>query len=305
MTNSLLYRSPVDQLLQAIELNPFAAKWPDYLTLYGLAATDLPELMRLSLDEDPPKCKNDAWMFHALIAVTQLDPVVAIDLYVQQLYVFAGDELLWEAATRVCRMAGKAAIEPCAHFLQDLNGHEWSRSSVIEGLETIVEMYPDCREACVQVMFGQLHRYQLETSNVVNSALVDALTELQVVEAAGLIEEVFKNCELDEYRTGSWPSVQVRLGLKSESDFTEKELKATPPPAIVSIMKSLGQLTEIQAQLKETKTRSEPKPMFKQAALSPKKPGFGGGGRFDRRKTSIKSHEYLSTLEISCGILTA
>jgi Protein of unknown function (DUF1186) len=286
MTESRPYQSPVDQLLRLEDITESKAEWPDYPALYGLTVADLPELMRLSLDEDPLGCENYEWMIHGLRAVAQLDPTVAIDLYLQQLHLFVGDDLLWEEADQVCRLVGEAAIEPCACFLQNTAEDEWSRRTVVGGLEEIAKSHPDCRAACVQVMVDQLRRYKLEENNVVNSSLVDSLTQLRAVEAAEAIEEAFANCELDEWLTGSWPSVQVKLGLKSESDFSAEELKPTPPPQVLAIRKSLDRITSMQEQLKEVQARSErkSKPQQKpisfpsQAALSPKKSGFGGSG---------------------------
>jgi hypothetical protein len=40
-------------------------------------------------------------------------------------------------------------------------------------------------------------------SDVVIVALVDNLAKLKAVEAADLIQEVFENVDLDEFRTGS------------------------------------------------------------------------------------------------------
>jgi hypothetical protein len=190
--------------------------------------------------------------------------------------------LLWEQADQVCRRVGEAAIEPCTRFLQNTAENEWSRRTVVGGLEEIARSHPDCRKACVQVMVDQLRRYKLEENNVVNSSLVDSLTQLQAVESAEVIKEAFANRELDEWLTGSWPSVQVKLGLKSESDFSAEELKPTPPPQILAIRESLDRIMSMQEELKEVKARSERRlesiNFSNQAVLPPKKPGFGGSG---------------------------
>jgi hypothetical protein len=284
MNDSRPYQAPVDKLLQAIEFKQSPEEWPNYPLLYGLTVADLPELMRLSLDADPVDCENYESMIHGLIAVAQLelDPIVVIDLYLQQLHLFIDDDLLQDEAGRLCRMVGKAAIEPCTRFLQNTTEDEWSRKSVVDGLEEIARFYPDCRDACVRVMIDQLGLHKLETSSVVNSSLVNSLTKLQVVEAAGLIEETFANCELDEWLTGSWPSVQVKLGLKSESDFSAAELKPTPPAQILAIRESLDKLERFQAPQQKVNIESDRKPgLFDfpdRAVLPAKKSGFGGSG---------------------------
>jgi Protein of unknown function (DUF1186) len=287
MSDSLLYQAPVDQLLRLEDLTESKVEWPDYPTLYGLTTTDLPELMRLSLDEDPVGVENYEWMIHGLRAVAQLDRTAAINLYLQQLHLFVGDDLLWEEVDQVCRLVGAAAIEPCAHFLQNITEDEWSRRTVVRGLEEIAKFHPDCRATCIRVMVDQLRHYKLEKNNVVSSTLVDSLTQMQAVEAAELIQEVFANCELDEWLTGSWPSVQVKLGLKSESDFSAEELKPTPPPQILAIRESLDQLAfkGMQARLeRQSQPKQKPISFSNQATLPPKKPGFGGSGVRSKKK---------------------
>jgi hypothetical protein len=243
MTSPQPYNAPVDQLLQAIDFTDSRETWPDYPSLYGLTIADLPELMRLSVDPKPPGNKDDnghlEWMIHALRTVAQLDPTKAIDLYLQQLQVFEGDDYIWEEARAICRIAGVEAIAPLTTFLRNTAADEWSRVSVIDGLEEIAIADPQYRDACVQSLIEQLRLHKQEPSEAVNSALVDNLARLKALEAADLIAEVFATGELDEFRTGSWPAVQVRLGLKSESDFSPDELKATPPPQILAIREDL------------------------------------------------------------------
>jgi Protein of unknown function (DUF1186) len=282
MTNSAAYQAPVNQLLQPIDFKYSPEPWPDYPTLYGLTAADLPELTRLSLDLEPADCENYEWMTHALRAIVQIDRTTAIDLYLQQLHLFDDDDVIWDEVTPICKIVGETAIEPFAVFLKNTAENEWSRKAVIDGLEELAKFDPNCRDACVRVMLEQLRLYKLETNNVVNSSLVDSLTQLKAIEAADLIEEVFANFELDEWLTGSWPSVQVELGLKSASDFTPEELKPTPPPQLLAIRKSLDQLAGFGQSVEMAQLRFEQKQkpidFGKGAVLPPKKAGFGGSG---------------------------
>jgi hypothetical protein len=280
MSDSQTYQSPVNQLLKEIEgYKFFQNKWLDYPKLFGFTKDDLPELIRLGLDEDPVGCdENGEWMFHALIAVAQLDPVAAIDLYLQQLQIFPEDDLLMNEAEAICRNAGKAAIEPCRRFLQDIEQDEWYRMVVSDGIAAIAEDDPGSRDACVKVLMDQLHLYKLPDSDVVISALVDNLVKLKVVEAADLIQEVFENVDVDEFRTGSWPAVQVKLGLKSEADFTPEELKSTPPPQIMAIRESLEQLEKLQNLQRRQEAfapKQSPLNFSLPKTVKPKSVGFG------------------------------
>lgn len=279
MNKSNPYQAPVDQLLQEIEFTPYREEWPNYLELYGLTTADIPELKRLSLDKEPATCQNYEWMIHGLRAVAQLDPIASIDLYLQQLRIFIDDDFLRDEADAISRKAGKQAIEPFTHFLKNTAENEWARVSIADGLEEIAKADPDSRAACVQVMMDQLRMYKLPENEILNSTLVDNLAQLKAVEAANLIEEVFAHGDLDEWRTGSWPAVQVRLGLKSESDFSPEELKATPPPNILAIREALDLLQTatppFKAVQQSAKYKQQPLDFSNQAALKPKSAGFG------------------------------
>ena len=98
----------------------------------------------------------------------------------------------------------------------------------------------------------------------------------------------FADGELDEWLTGSWPLVQVKLGLKSESDFSAEELKPTPPPQVLAIRESLDQLAGFRKSIKENQVRfvqkTKPISFAKVATLPPKKSGFGGSGIRSKNK---------------------
>jgi Protein of unknown function (DUF1186) len=300
MTSPQPYQAPVDRLLQELNFIHSSAAWPDYPTLYGLTTADLPELIRLGVDLDPPSDEDDIgnmeWMIHALRAVTQLDPTQAIDLYLQQLQIFEDDEFLWEEARTICPMVGSAAIAPLTAFLNNTAENEWSRVSVINGLTAIAIADPPYRDACVQTLLEQLRLYQEESSAVIKSALVDNLVQLKAVEAADLIAEVFATGELDEFQTGSWPKVQVKLGLKSESDFSPEELKATPPPQILALRKALGRSQESGDRQSTFNLKLPPKKKASRNPLvfpnpTPNKPKSAGFGASEYRSKKNKPKE--------------
>ncbi len=137
---------------------------------------------------------------------------------------------------------------------------------------------PECHDACVKVLIDQLRLYKLPDSEVVVEALVDNLAKLKAIEAADLIQQVFENVESDELRTGSWPAVQVKLGLQSESDFSPEELKSTPLPQIMAIRESLERLPELQdsPKMQEGFGQKQPPLNFSSPQISkPKSAGFG------------------------------
>ncbi|MEM7773375.1 MAG: hypothetical protein AAF327_23075 [Cyanobacteria bacterium P01_A01_bin.37] len=88
-----------------------------------------------------------------------------------------------------------------------------------------------------------------------------------------MIEQVFAHEELDDMLTGSWPGVQVRLGLKDESDFSPEalkpeELKARVPEDLKTIQEMLGLLD---ARIQKPQGFGAPAPSASKKKLKKKK----------------------------------
>jgi hypothetical protein len=234
------YQDPVAQILTLDVITQADEAWIDYATKFGLSTADLPELTRLSWDEEPPNCDSGEWVTHSLRAIVQLDPAVGIDLYLNQLEQFPQDDFLHEEITGISRQVGEIGIEPLVKCLKDETQDAWVRSTASQGLEEIARSIPECRATCVQALTEQLQIYRDRDDDILNSALVDNLINLKAVEAAPIIEEVFIAREIDEWLTGSWAAVQVELGLKQKSDFSPAELIPTPPEHILKIREQLN-----------------------------------------------------------------
>jgi Protein of unknown function (DUF1186) len=234
------YQDPVAKLLSLDVITQADEEWIDYATNFGLSTADLPELTRLSWDEEPPNCDSGEWVTHSLRAIVQLDPAAGIDLYLKQLEQFPQDDFLHEEMNGIGRQVGEIGIEPLVKCLKDGTQDAWVRSTAAQGLEAIGRSLPECRATCVQALTEQLQSYREQDDEILNSMLVDNLIDLKAVEAAPLIEEVFANRAIDEWLTGSWAAVQVELGLKQKSDFSPAELKPTPPEHILKIQQALN-----------------------------------------------------------------
>jgi hypothetical protein len=87
-------------------------------------------------------------------------------------------------------------------------------------------------------MMHQLEKFT-ESDQELNSALVSDLVDLQAVEAAPLIEQVFEADAVDEMFAGTWPAVQVELGLKPKAAFSPEQLRPKLPFELVEIRKNL------------------------------------------------------------------
>jgi hypothetical protein len=239
MTESHSYQHPVSQILHLKEAPSWEDDWLDYTKMLGLTTADIPELIRLSWDQEPLDFEVEEWGVHAIRAVIQLDSEVGLNLYIDQLKKFPDDDWLHEEVSGISKRVGAIAIKPFVELLEDPSQELWLRSTAANGLQEVAKAYPECRDACVQATIAQLHHYQQQDDGVINSILVDTLIQLKAVEAASLIEQVFANCEIDEWLTGSWAAAQVKLGIKQESDFLPEDLKPKPPEKILAIREML------------------------------------------------------------------
>ena len=269
------YQDPVAKLIYLEDTKWNDEHWLDYVNKLGLKIADLPELNRLSWDEDllDDDHKSISYGIHALRASVQIDPEVGIKLYIEQLQKFPDDDWLHEEIYGISRNAGAKASEPFSKMLTDPNQDERLRVTFANGLEEIGKTHPASRDACVKALMGQLQNYHVQDGDYLNSVLVSNLIQLKAVEAVNLIEEVFANRELDEWGTGSWAEAQVSLGLKQESDFSPEELVPKPPKNMLAIREMIDNLAKLR-DIEEREKRS----------LTPKKPTAKGFGSNKNKK---------------------
>jgi hypothetical protein len=236
MSPTHTYQDPVAKLIYLENTEWHDKHWLDYVNQLGLTVADLPELNRLSWDEDDDgDFKSISYGIHALRASIQIDPVVGIKLYIEQLQKFPDYDWLHEEIYGIGRSAGANAIAPLKTVIDDSTQEQWVRVTAANGLEEIGKAHIDLRQTCIDNLVDTLQNYRDINNDVITSTLVSNLTQLKAVEAVDLIGEVFANTEVDEWVTGSWASVQVELGLKKESDFSPKDLEPKPPDYILAI----------------------------------------------------------------------
>jgi hypothetical protein len=214
--------------------------WPDYVTEVGLQAEDIPELIRMVTDPAFDELENDClevWApTHAWRALGQMQAEAAIAPLTT---ILAKDnDWVWEELPRVFSMIGPAAIPTLTAFIQDDSQEDSARNSAADCLKDIAIAHPDTRTACVTAMIQQLEAF--ENNDVgLNTILIGDLLDLEATEAAPVIEKVYAAERVDEFMMGSWPGVQVALGLKQESDFSADELKPKIPEYLTGIKKML------------------------------------------------------------------
>jgi len=281
MTEIPAYQNPVAQLLTFKEKITWQDEWIDYQSKFGFTKADVPELIRLTSDEENPIDDDDFaddrsldLYIHALRALAQVEPETAVNVYLEQLQKFPDDDFLHEEIDGISRRLGAIAIAPFAKALGDTALDNQIRMTAANGLGEIAKSYPESRDTCVEPLIAQLRHYQDQHDGLINSVLIDNLVHLNAVESIDLLAEVFANREIDEMLTGSWAAVQVSLGVKQASDFSPEDLKPKIPEKLLQLQKKLFDIVDNYISL-----------------IPPAKPaakGFGGGSK--KQKTKKKKN---------------
>jgi len=258
------FQNPVAQLLDFDVPTNWTDIWIDYPAQFGLTKADVPELIRLSWDQDLMDEESIYSGVHAIRATAQLDPETAIKEYLKLLTKFPDDDFFHEEIYGISKQVGEPAIAPLKIVIDDSTQEQWVRVTAANGLEEIGKAHVELRQTCIDNLIDTLQNYRDINNDVITSTLVSNLTQLKAVEAVDLIEEVFTNTEVDEWVTGSWAMVQVELGLKKESDFSPKELQPKPPDYILNIRAQQRQIEKARKnQLLLTELTVAPRPAAK------------------------------------------
>lgn len=225
------YAPPVDKLLTYGSLeNEIFEQWPDYLTL-GLGPEDIPELIRLATDtklhnlKDEDYDENDLSFWGPVHAVRALGQLRAQEAIEPLLPLFDGsrdDEFMAEDLTKVYGMIGPASIPALVRYLGDTSRDANSRGYVADALQEIGTSYTEARSESIAALAHQLESFE-ENDYDLNAILISNLMQLKAVEAAPVIEQAFAADRVEEFITGDWDYVQVRLGLKEPEEVPQSQ----------------------------------------------------------------------------------
>ena len=214
---STAYPPPVARLLELGEEHA-TTRWMDYLAL-GLGPEHAPDLVRMATDDALNQADDEGpetWApMHAWRALGQLRAAEAVEPLLE----LAGkleDELFTEPElATVFGMIGRAAIPPLARVLADDSQSQALHALAVHGRDEIAARDESTRDEVVPPLVSRLEKWE-RNSEVVNAYLVDALTEMQVLEAAPLMEQAFAAGRVDLLMRGDWEDVQEDLGLIEE-----------------------------------------------------------------------------------------
>ncbi|MEL6552096.1 MAG: hypothetical protein AAFQ63_01350 [Cyanobacteria bacterium J06621_11] len=218
--------------LAELEPIPRVDRWPNYVEELGLSEAHIPELIRLAIDDELNRLAGEdvaVWApVHAWRSLGQLKAEAAIaplmNTFLEELYAdWAHEEIPW-----VLGLIGERAIAPVTKYLATRKKKVRGRISASESLERIALQNPDLKDVCLEKLANQLAEYSRNPADL-NGFLVSSLIELGSAQYADLISEVYLSKRIDETICGTWPSVQVDLGLAKEEDFDPEELRLPMP----------------------------------------------------------------------------
>jgi len=223
------YPPPVNQLLTYGDIGSrLPDTWPNYLEL-GLGLEHIPDLIRMVADKQLNEADIDdvaGWApMHAYRALGQLQTERAIEPLLSLFNLFRKiNDFAMEELPYVFAMIGPVALPETAEYIANSSHNEWARICAIECVEKIGLAWSEAHSECVAILIAQLEFFE-ENDYEVNTFLIEALVELQAMEAAPLIERAFVADRVEEFIIGNWDDIQVRLGMKSAEEVEEKRTR--------------------------------------------------------------------------------
>lgn len=192
--------------------------WPEYVNRFGLTSADIPELIRMATDVALNETEEDSeelWApLHAWRALGQLQAEEAVGPLIGLFHYADNEDFEWysEELPEVLGMIGPAAIRPTAKYLANPKHGLWARVVAVTSLQGIATAHPGTRQECITALMDVLNKYA-ENDAILNGEIVASLAELDAVEAAPLVEQVYKADQVDETVIGDWEDFQVNVGL--------------------------------------------------------------------------------------------
>ncbi len=218
--------------LSQIKVVPRTERWPNYVEEVGLTPEHVPELIRMMADEALNEAGEDSlevWApVHAWRSLGQLRAEEAVEPLLTTL--FKNRDADWEREEIPCVLGliGESAITPLTTYLAKRRHKEWTRISATESIERIAKSNPELKARCLEVLAHQLKDY-VRGPRSLNGFLVSSIVELEGTDYAELMGEAYGAGRVDETICGTWPNVQIDMGLAKEEDFTPEELELPKP----------------------------------------------------------------------------
>ncbi len=215
--NTAPYAPPVDALITLGE--PRKPGVAERRAALGLRQEHLADLLRMARDRDLYTANGDTdqvWApLHAFYALKDLDVSAVIPELLPLLDL--EDDWLSDALPDLLGKVGAPALEPIRAYLTDRTRWAYGHAEACRALEEIAKQHPELREQVV-AMLSDLLRDAEHYDEVVNTAALDALVDLEAVETLPLIRRAFELGRIDEMMRGGWGDVLGDLGIEPEED---------------------------------------------------------------------------------------
>ena len=228
-STSPTYAPPLAQLLTRGQPRSKELSGDEYAQL-GITHADVPELIRMSLDEALNEAATkSSWVWapvHAWRALAELRageavvPLLGLLRRIDE----AQDDWVGEQMPRVLGHIGSAALGPVAAYLADAAHGDWARVAAGQSLRWIATKHPELRGECVAVLTRQLEKFA-DQSDTMNAFLVSPLLDLRAVESLPVMERAFAAGLVDESVCGDYEDMEIELGLKQQRDRPRKPNK--------------------------------------------------------------------------------
>lgn len=225
---SQIYAAPLDAMLALGDDNIYEGEWYDYRMQLSLTAEHIPELIRMMTDQELWDIDSDVACWappHAWRALAQLKALEAVEPMFALLEQDGMADWFTNEAPMGLALMGAEVLPILEEKLKDGQMGMWGRIVAYEAMALLVTKDASLRDRIIPNLITYLED-ESEPEEFVVSALIIDLIKLQAVEAAPVIEAAFASGRVDELLVGTWPRVQIDLGLKQRSDFTEAELES-------------------------------------------------------------------------------
>ncbi|HBN07800.1 MAG TPA: hypothetical protein DD435_03830 [Cyanobacteria bacterium UBA8530] len=223
------YAPPLDRLLTYGEPE-FAPpeRWRPYVSELGLTLDDVPELVRMTNDQDLNSAKSDdprVWApIHAIRALGELRAEAAIGSLIS-LADAEDDDWITNEVPKALGLIGPKAIPPLESYLGDQSRDGLQRATAVGALEKISEMHPAARGECVSALARQLESFE-DNPEELNGFLIGALVDLGAEDFLPLMRRAFEGDRVDE-DVIDWREIRREFGLTG-FDPLEREDKSRP-----------------------------------------------------------------------------
>ncbi|NJN15485.1 MAG: hypothetical protein HC822_03915 [Oscillochloris sp.] len=186
----------------------------------GLGQAHVPELVRMAVDPELNEAPGDSlevWApLHALRALKGFDASAhAAELI--PLVELHEDDWFREELPGVFAQIGQAALAPLQAYLADRAHSEWGHSLVAHALGAIGQQHAALR-AEVVVLLSAVLQHAEQYDELACSFAMDALVELEAVEALPAIRHAFELDKIDPMVRGPWDAIVDEIGGEIDPD---------------------------------------------------------------------------------------